>query len=64
MRKLTKDSNRSRIAARARTAKTLEKYYGKLALHESWLGIDKQYVSKLLNEATKLHARLVVKGVL
>lgn len=58
------DTNESRKKARERTAKTLEKYYGKLALHKTWEKIDKAYASKLLNEATKLHHTLVVKGVL
>ena len=63
MKKLIKDSNRSRIAARERTAKTLEKYQGKLALAATWQDIDKEYATKLQVEANKLHDTLVIKGV-
>jgi hypothetical protein len=64
MRKPSRDSNESRKAALARTAKTLDKWQAKVALAKEWEHIDKSYYQKLMNEASKLHATLVVKGVL
>jgi len=63
-RKPSRDSNESRIKQRERTAKTKAKYYGKLALAQEWEAFDKAHYQKLMNEAAKLYASLVVKGAL
>jgi hypothetical protein len=61
---VARDTNKSRKAAEQRTKRSLEKYEGKLALAAEWDGVDKHYYQKLMNEAAKLRAQLVVKGVL
>ena len=58
------NTNKSRKAARERTARSKEKYYGKLALAATWEPYDKIYCRKLKNEASKLRETLVIKGAL
>jgi hypothetical protein len=57
-------SNRTRKASADRTAKTVERYYGKLALAETWKDLDPVYWRELWNEAEALRKTLEVKGAL
>jgi hypothetical protein len=60
----SRESNKARKAAEMRTKRSLAKYEAKMALAEEWDGVDKHYYQKLMNEAAKLRAQLVLKGVL
>jgi hypothetical protein len=61
---VARDSNKNRIAYEARVQRIIEKYQAKLALMAEWEDVDVDHYRKLKNEASKLRAQLVVKGVL